>query len=73
MTKNSKDYKPTPVYIRRLVRGILKKVNVDKNGYHRVNKLMHIDFEHFHKHREYDPEKEKTLKGKFTKKRRKYA
>lgn len=52
MTKNQNNYKPVPVYNRKLVRAILKKVNQNKNGQHKVSKMMHIDFSRFHKHEE---------------------
>lgn len=70
MVKNNKDYNPTPVYDRKMVRAIMKKSIVKANGQHKVSRLMHLNFAKLHKHEEPSAETEKTIvKSRFTKKR----
>lgn len=40
MTKNQKDYNPTPVYNRKWARTVLRNQIINRYGYHRVNKIM---------------------------------
>lgn len=52
MVKDNKQYNPTKVYNRRIVRSILRATNIRRNGFHRVSKCVHNDFAVFHKHEE---------------------
>lgn len=50
MVKNNKDYNPTPVYNRRMVRTIMRHTAIRFGGYHNVSKRMHNSFDINHKH-----------------------
>lgn len=40
MTKNQKDYNPTPVYNRKWARTVLRNQIINRYGYHKVNTIM---------------------------------
>jgi hypothetical protein len=52
MTKEQKNYNPTPVYNRRWARIVLRNQMIKRNGYHNVSELMAKEFKRMHNHEE---------------------
>lgn len=49
--KQGKVYEPTPIYNRKFIRNILRKMSIQKNGYHNVSKYMSNAFKRFQEYR----------------------
>ena len=43
-TKNNSDYRPTPVYDRKMLRGMIRTRTIQLKGYHNVSALMSESF-----------------------------
>jgi hypothetical protein len=52
MTKEQKNYNPTPVYNRRWARIVLRNQIIKRNGYHNVSKAMSDMFKSMHNREE---------------------